>query len=43
MPRPSFYSRFYHPNTNGWAVETIKLLFFFVSYSCLVSNVTFMQ
>ena len=25
IPRPSHSSRFYHPNNNGWAVQTIKL------------------
>jgi hypothetical protein len=26
MPRPSHYSRFYHPYNIGWGVQTIKLL-----------------
>jgi hypothetical protein len=26
MPRPSQYSRFYHPNNIGWAVQISKLL-----------------
>ena len=26
MPRPSHYSRFYHPKNIGWGVQTIKLL-----------------
>ena len=31
MPRPSYYSRFYHPNNIGWAVQIIKLLIVYFS------------
>ena len=33
MPRPSYSSRLYYPNSIGWAVQIIKLLIHYVVFS----------
>ena len=38
MPHPSHYSRFYHPNNIGWAVQIIKLLnMYFTPIPCYLA------
>jgi len=38
MPRPSHSSRFYHPNNNGWGVQTIQFLVMQLPPSRVVSS-----